>query len=45
MTDRIRLAHPPGPVWDAHGDWIAGETLAVERRADGSIGIERVLDG
>ncbi|MDX6522499.1 MAG: isoleucyl-tRNA synthetase [Gaiellales bacterium] len=41
VTDRIRLAHPPGPVWDAHGDWIAGETLAVERRADGSIGIER----
>jgi isoleucyl-tRNA synthetase len=41
VSDRIRLAHPPGPVWDAHGDWIAGETLAVERRVDGTIGIER----
>jgi isoleucyl-tRNA synthetase len=41
VSDRIRLTHPPGPVWDAHGDWIAGETLAVERRVDGTIGIER----
>jgi isoleucyl-tRNA synthetase len=42
VTDRIRLSHPPGPVWDQHGDWIAGETLAVERSADGTLAIERV---
>jgi isoleucyl-tRNA synthetase len=41
VTDRILLTHPAGDVWDAHGDWIAGETLAVERRADGALGIER----
>jgi isoleucyl-tRNA synthetase len=42
VTDRIRLSHPPGAVWDEHGDWIAGETLAVERSADGALAIERV---
>jgi isoleucyl-tRNA synthetase len=42
VTDRIRLKHPPGAVWDEHGDWIASETLAVERSADGTLAIERV---
>jgi isoleucyl-tRNA synthetase len=41
VTDRIRLKHPPGAVWDEHGDWIAGETLAVERSPDGTLAIER----
>jgi isoleucyl-tRNA synthetase len=41
VTDRIRLTHPPGPVWDEHGEWIAAETLAVERRADGDLHVER----
>jgi isoleucyl-tRNA synthetase len=41
VTDRIRLAHPPGEVWDQFGDWIASETLAVERREGGDLAVER----
>jgi len=41
VSDRIVLTHPPGPVWDEHGDWIAAETLAVQRREDAALAIER----
>ncbi len=42
VTDRIRLTHPPAPVWDEHGGWIAGETLALERGEGPVLAIERV---
>jgi isoleucyl-tRNA synthetase len=41
VTDRIRLTHPAGDVWEAYGDWIASETLAVERRPGGELAVER----
>jgi len=41
VVDRIRLTHPPGSVWDEHGDWIAAETLTIDRRAGGELAIER----
>jgi isoleucyl-tRNA synthetase len=41
VTDRIRLTHPQAPVWDEHGDWIAAETLAVERVAGADVAVER----
>jgi hypothetical protein len=41
IVDRIRLTHPAGTVWDEHGDWIAAETLTVDRQAGGELGIER----
>jgi isoleucyl-tRNA synthetase len=41
VVDRIRLTHPAGAVWDAHGDWIAAETLTVERQVGDSLAVER----
>jgi isoleucyl-tRNA synthetase len=41
VTDRIRLAHPSGAVWSQYGDWIASETLAVERHEGGDLAVER----
>jgi len=41
VVDRIRLTHPPGAVWEAHGDWIAAETLTVERQVGESLAVER----
>jgi hypothetical protein len=41
VVDRIRLTHPPGTVWDVHGDWIATETLTVERQVGDSLAVER----
>ena len=38
VTDRIRLTHPDGAVWQQHGDWIAAETLAVERVGGDGVG-------
>jgi isoleucyl-tRNA synthetase len=42
VTDRIRLTHPSGPVWDEHGTWIAGETLATESVSGDAVAIERM---
>jgi isoleucyl-tRNA synthetase len=42
VTDRIRLTHPAGPVWDEHAAWIAGETLAAERDSGDAVAIERL---
>ena len=41
VVDRIRLTHPAGAVWDVHGDWIAAETLTVERQVGESLALER----
>ncbi|MFL6049151.1 MAG: isoleucine--tRNA ligase [Gaiellales bacterium] len=41
VVDRIRLTHPAGAVWDAHGDWIATETLTVERQVGEVLAVER----
>jgi isoleucyl-tRNA synthetase len=41
VSDRIVLIHPPGGVWDTHGDWIAEETLTVERRPGSELALER----
>jgi isoleucyl-tRNA synthetase len=44
LTDRIVLTLPAedSELVERHGDWIKGETLAVDIRLDGNLGIEKV---
>jgi isoleucyl-tRNA synthetase len=47
LTDRIVLTLPAedSELVERHGDWIKGETLAVDIRLDGNLGIEKVVSG
>ncbi|MGZ4143087.1 MAG: isoleucine--tRNA ligase [Actinomycetota bacterium] len=44
MTDRIRIVYPDehAASFDAHGDWIKAETLAVEAKTGKNLAIERL---